>query len=167
MTGFLCATCGQQHDELPMCLGPDAPASWYLLPPDERAQRAELSDEVCVVDEAHFFVRGRIVVPVTDGPEAFVWLVWVSLSQANFKRTFELWNEPGRESEPPYFGWLNSDLPGFTPSTLSLKTHVHTQAVGLRPEIELEHTDHPLAVAQREGVTLAQVQAWVERALHG
>jgi hypothetical protein len=31
-----------------------------------------------------------------------------------------------------------------------LKTNVHTRARGLRPTVELEPTDHPLAVEQRE-----------------
>ena len=143
------------------------PALVDRLPAEAHGTRVKLGEELCVVDEAQFFIRGRIVVPIVDQPEPFVWLVWVSLSASNFDRTVELWEQPGRESEPPYFGWLSSDLPGFTPSTLSLKTHVHTQPVGQRPEIKLEPTDHPLAVAQRQGVSMAQVQAWVELALHG
>ena len=143
------------------------PALVDRLPAEAHGTRVKLGEELCVVDEAQFFIRGRIVVPIVDHPEPFVWLVWVSLSASNFDRTLELWEQPGRESEPPYFGWLSSDLPGFMPSTLSLKTHVHTQPVGQRPEIELEPTEHPLAVAQRQGVSLAQVHAWVELALHG
>lgn len=71
----------------------------------------------------------------------------------------------GRESESPYFGWLVNSILGY-PETASLKTHVHTQPVGLRPLIALEPTDHPLAVAQREGITMARVQEIVERVMH-
>ena len=163
---FLCRSCGERHTQI-LCLGPDAPALVDRLPAEERDARVKLSGELCVVDDEQCFIRGRIVVPIVDHPESFVWLVWVSLSACNFDRTVELWEQSGRESEPPYFGWLSSDLPGFSLSTLNLKTHVHTQPVGQRPEIELEPTDHPLAVAQRQGVNLAQVQAWVELALHG
>ena len=162
---FLCRSCGEHHTQI-LCLGPDAPALVDRLPAEARSTRVKLGEELCVVDEEHFFIRGRIVVPIVDHPDPFIWLVWVSLSASNFDRTLELWERPGRESESPYFGWLSSDLPGFSPGTLSLKTHVHTQPVGQRPEIELEPTDHPLAVAQRQGVSLAQVQAWVEHALH-
>jgi hypothetical protein len=48
-----------------------------------------------------------------------------------------------------------SDLP--SQGLLSLKTMVHTQPVGVRPSIELEPTDHPLAIEQREGITVARV----------
>ena len=166
MTGFACATCGQWHDELPMCFGPSAPDLWFGLPENERAERAELTSDQCVIDGKHFFVLGRIELPVIDGPGPFVWLAWVSLSEASFVRSCELWHTAGRESEPPYFGWLQNALP-YSPGTLSIKTHVHTRPVGERPEIELEPTDHPLAREQREGITLARVREIAERALHG
>lgn len=44
------------------------------------------------------------------------------------------------------------------PDTLLLKTHVHTREVGTRPYIELEATEHPLAVEQRNGITGARVR---------
>jgi len=32
-----------------------------------------------VIDEQHFFIRGCLEVPVSDGPGPFVWGVWCSL----------------------------------------------------------------------------------------
>jgi hypothetical protein len=78
----------------------------------------------------------------------------------------QLWETPGRETEPPYFGWLSTLLPGY-PDTVQLKTNVHTRAVGRRPFIELEATDHPLAVEQREGITWDRVVEISEIVLHG
>jgi hypothetical protein len=43
-------------------------------------------------------------------------------------------------------------IPGY-PETLNLKTMVHIQSVVLRPEVELEPTEHPLSVEQRHGIT--------------
>lgn len=166
MTGFFCKSCGAFHAELPMCFGPSAPALWFTIPEAERPVRGELTSDQCVIDEKYFFLLGRIVLPVLDGPEPFVWLAWVSLSEKNFLRATEVWNSPGREQEPPYFGWLQSELP-YSPSTLSLKTFVQTQPIGKRPLIELEPTDHPLAIEQRNGITMARVQQIVEAALHG
>ena len=70
----------------------------------------------------------------------FDWGVWVSLSRDSFTRALSLWTTAGREREQPYFGWLSTELPLYQPSTLSLKTRVHTQAVGQRPLVELEPT---------------------------
>jgi hypothetical protein len=77
-----------------------------------------------------------------------------------------LWTTPGREGEPPSFGWLSTELPLYQTSTLELKTHVHMQRVGQRPLVEVEPTDHPLDVEQRTGITLARVQEIAEALLH-
>jgi hypothetical protein len=166
-TGFDCATCGERHEGIPLCFGPQAPAPWFEIPPDERERRAELNSDMCVIDETHYFVLGRIELPIVGTSEHFCWLVWVSLSVDNFKRAYDLWETPGRESEPPYFGWLCTALPGYPDPTLHLKTNVHTRAVGVRPLIELEPTSHPLAVEQREGISMKRVERLVEIALHG
>ncbi|WP_018655369.1 DUF2199 domain-containing protein [Actinomadura flavalba] len=71
-----------------------------------------------------------------------------------------------REEEPPYFGWLSTELPCYDVSALSLKTHVHTRPVGVRPLVELEATGHPLAVEQREGITPERVRTFAEHLLH-
>jgi hypothetical protein len=165
-TSFMCRCCGQRHEGLPLSYGSEAPAFWS----DELAgdARSVLGEEQCVIHGEHFFVRARIVIPVADADAdtEFDWGVWVSLSEANFGRTTELWNTPGREQEPPYFGWLSTEIPIYQPGTVGLKTHVHTQPVGHRPRVELEPTDHPLAVEQRTGITLARVQQIAEALLH-
>jgi hypothetical protein len=148
-----------------MHYGSPAPALWFHITEADRPQRCELSSDQCVVDGEHFFIVGNVDIPVTDSDEMFSWDVWVSLSETNFLRASELWNAPGRESEPPYFGWFSTSLPGY-PETLHLKTMVHTREVGRRPYVELEPTDHPLAVEQRQGITLARVREIAELVLH-
>ena len=163
-TGYTCKTCNEFHPGLPTSYGAEAPAYWEAIPPEERQDRGELSSDQCVIDE-HFFILGRLEIPVVGEPEPFSWNVWVSLSETNFVRVQELWKTNGREQEPPYFGWLNTSLP-YYPETLGLKTHVHTRPVGERPFIELEHTDHPLAIEQRTGITMQRVQEIAECVLH-
>jgi len=139
---------------------------WFGLPEDERDERAELSSDQCIIDEKWIFILGRIEIPVTDADENFYWLAWASVSEANFLRMSELWEMPGRENEPPYFGWLNTSLPCYDESTIDMKTNLHTRPIGERPLIELEPTDHPLAVEQRNGINLARVQQIAEQCLH-
>lgn len=92
----------------------------------------------------------------------FTWGVWVSLSSGNFARAVDLWEQPGREDEPPYFGWLSTELFPYQPSTVQLKTNVHTRPVGEKPFVEIEPTDHPLAVEQRAGMTMDRVRQIAE-----
>jgi hypothetical protein len=165
MNSYICNTCGNKHDELPMCFDTSAPALWYSIPEEERSTRVELSSDQCVIDDQHFFVLGRILIPVKDGLGPFIWMAWVSLSETNFLRACELWETQGRESEPSYFGWLQSSLP-YEQTTLSLKTHIQTMPVGERPSIWLEETDHQLAKEQLHGISMARVQQIAEAALH-
>jgi hypothetical protein len=166
MPGFPCRRCGERHDKLPLHYGFHAPASWHGVPEPERVRRCLLSSDQCVIDDEFFFLVGNLELPVVGTDDLFSWDEWVSISPANFARACELWERPERVSEPPYFGWLNSSVPGY-PETLSLKTLVHTRPVGVRPRIELEPTGHPLAVEQREGITWGRVQEIAEIALHG
>jgi hypothetical protein len=163
---YRCARCNEVHDDPPMAFHSEAPSSWYAIPEDERSTRARLSDEQCEIDDKFFFVRGLIEIPVLGLDEPFAWGVWVSLSRANYERACELWAQEGRESEPPYFAWLNTQLAPHYPSTLNLKTNLHTRAVGLRPLIEIEPTDHPLAREQREGMTRSRLEELWQKLLH-
>jgi hypothetical protein len=162
--GFECSCCHQHHDELPLAYDTFAPAYWHdglTGQPD-----SILGDEQCVIDREHFFVKARLILPTLDTDDDFEWGVWISLSKASFARVTELWDKPERVQEPPYFGWLATELPTYEPTTLNLKTNLHTQPVGVRPIVELEPTDHPLAVEQRTGITRARVQAIAELLLH-
>jgi hypothetical protein len=165
MTGFECSTCGKWHDELPMSFGADAPYHYSVVAPEEREWRVHLGSDQCVIDGQHYFVRGCLEIPVLDAGESFIWGVWVSLSEANFERMSKLWERLGRENEPAYFSWLSTSVPCY-PDTLNLKAHVHNRPLGERPLVELEPTEHPLAVEQRDGITMARVKEIVECVMH-
>lgn len=164
-TGYRCSRCGEWHADLPLAYGADAPHLWYLISDEQRA-RSELTSDQCVIEERYFFIRGSIELNVLDGPGPLVWGVWVSLSERNFLRACELWHTPGREAEPPCFGWLSTQLPGYPP-VLQVKTMVHTRPVGERPWVEVELGGHPVADEQRNGITQARVREIAETVLHG
>jgi hypothetical protein len=162
--GYTCQTCGERHDDVLLAFAVEAPIHWSA---DVAATPGSvLEDEICIIDGEHHFVRALIDIPVTGTADVFTWNVWVSLSTDNFRRMVDNWERPGRESEPAYFGWLSNDLPGYSQSTVNLKTHLHTQPLGQRPCIELEPTDHPLAVEQRNGISVERVRELAELALH-
>jgi hypothetical protein len=148
-----------------MSYGADAPQFFYDVPEAERDRRCRLTEDLCVVDDTHFFIRGSLELPVVDGDGVFVWGMWTSLSKDNFQRITSRWDAPDRDRDPPCFGWLSTALP-YTPPTINLKTLVHSRERGLRPRVELEPTDHPLAVDQRTGVNRARIQDFAERLLH-
>jgi len=147
-----------------MALHVEAPAYWEVAGRWSRLKWA-LGDDQCEID-GHYFVRGRIVLPVRDAEDDFEWGIWVSLSEESYRRIGELWTTEGRESESPYFAWVQSQF-GPYPPTLGLASSLQTQPVGVRPLIELEPADHPLVREQREGIDMARVQELASWALHG
>ena len=146
------------------CFGPLEPDFLATIPKEKREKRVLLDSDLCVVDNRHFFIRGLLALPILGTAQSFDWLVWVSLSKKNFNRAADLWETPGREKEPPYFGWLNTRLPTY-PDTSELKVNVHTLAVSKRPTIELEQSDHPLSLEQREGITVERAKSLAKQVL--
>ena len=163
LDGFQCRTCGQWHSSVPLDYSYDAPHYWTreLDSDPDSFHNADL----CVIRNEHFFVRGVIEIPISGHEGAFCYGVWVSLSKGNFQRMVDLWEDPAIVNEPPYFGWLCNSIDLY-PETLNLKTNVKSRKVGLRPFIELEPTDHPLAVEQRNGITWIRVREIAEKTMH-
>lgn len=141
-----------------------APDVWD--PSFESDPNSMLSSDQCVIKGQHFFIRGLIEIPVIGSEDVFSWGVWVSLSKENFAGALGVWNTEGREAEKPYFGWLSTELALYSESTTNLKTNAHTRQVGKRPFIELEPTDHPLAVEQRSGITQGRIREIAIAVLH-
>lgn len=162
---FQCTACGDQHQPLPLSYSAKAPLTVMRIPWLERQQRVTINPDQCVIDEHLFFLRGRIVVPVCEIAEPFIWGVWAQVSMKDFFRTNQLWNTAGREREPAFYGRLDSDLPLFD-STVDLEVKVHTQVVGRRPHFEVASGQHPLGREQRAGITLQRAKEIAAMLLH-
>ena len=155
MFRFRCATCGEWHEGMPT-FSSEAPLYFYAIPEVERDRRCVLGTDTCIIDQEHFFVRGCLEIPVHGEFEPFVWGVWVSLSKGHFDQFVASLDVDHRSHIGPFFGWLSAEFP-FYPSTENLKTRAHLRDHGVRPFIELEPTDHPLASEQRNGISVDRV----------
>jgi hypothetical protein len=148
---YKCPCCGQIYDELPLCFGNDKPDYYYSVPVNEREKRIELKESICVVDEAHFFHRGRLVIPIIDYSEDLEFNVWTSISQNNFEIRMDLWHDENRVKQAPYFGWLQTVVSTYG-DTLNLKTIAIEREVGVIPHIKLIEENHPLTIDQENGI---------------
>ena len=103
-TEFLCASCGEPHG-LPFA---HRDRRAVLLGARGRGRGARrVGEEQCRIDD-DLFVRGRLCIPVLDADEIFEWGVELE----SFDRMSDLGETPGREAEPPFFGWLSTESPG-------------------------------------------------------
>lgn len=163
---WTCGRCGEIHSGLPD-VAFDTPLIWDELTDDERAA-SDLQPDTCEIHRADgdfFYVRGILEIPVRDFDQTLGYGVWSSLSEPNFRRFEELYDDPSRIAEPRYSSWFGNRVPGF-PDTFSLPAWVEVRSLTLRPSIVLQQSEHPLAAAQRDGIELAQAIALVEPYLH-
>jgi hypothetical protein len=164
---FKCVDCGAEHDIESTSFGASAPLQWGLLSDAERA-RSLLGPEQCEIecDEGKsYYIRACLDIPITGNDRSFTWGVWCSLSEKSYREVSEHWDDAERTSLGPYFGWLCTSIPGYADSAY-LKTRVHQRGLGVRPAVELEPTDHPLAVDQRLGIPMERLMAIVTKLLH-
>ena len=156
---YQCSHCGEVHYDLPH-LSFALPDPIDEIPQEERAERTFITSDLCVLDDEHFFIRGVIEIPIQGQDAPFGFGVWVSQREDHFMEYQEGFSDT-EHNFGPWFGWLSNDITLFGATTLLLKTMAHFQGHGLRPRIVLELTEHPLAIMQREGITLDQAWAMV------
>lgn len=151
---YTCKTCGEIHEDLPD-IGVDKPDYWWGVPEEERDERIELTEDTCIIDDEDFFIRGVIEIPILNENRRFGFGVWVSQKKENFYKYIE---NSDSERIGPFFGWLSTNISFYQPETLLLKTMARFRGNGLRPTIEVEPTEHPLALDQHNGISLGK--AW-------
>ncbi len=158
---WICPCCGESHGGL-FDLAVPRPDIWQ----DDFDQSSEsegrypmnkLTDDLCVVDGEHFFIRGVLQLPIINAPEyPFGFGVWSSLSKENFDLYFDSFDDKQQDHLGPWFGWFSNQLQGY-PDTRNMKCRVRPQNDGQRPLIELEPTDHPLSAEQQNGISLDRI----------
>jgi hypothetical protein len=154
---WTCRCCEQQFNTLPTSYGAIAPLNWFALPKDQRAARAKLDSDICIIDNREWYVRGCLEVPIVGSSEPFVWGIWVSVSEESLRYILDKWQAEIGPEEPPRFGWLCSWIPGY-PEPRDIKCHVFLRSGDLYPRIVLEPTDYPLAIEQRHGITVERIE---------
>lgn len=151
-----CSTCGERHEGLfdLACSHPEQWSGSEEKRPNAEALQSQhfLSEDFCVLEGEDFFVRCVLDIPlIGSGGRSFGYGVWSTLSRKNFLLYQETFDSGEQGDLGPWFGWFSNRLKGY-PDTLNLKCQVHPRAGRQRPWIELEETDHPLALEQRNGI---------------
>ncbi len=151
---YTCSCCGKVHDGLPD-LSFERPGYAAEVPEEEMEVRVKINEDLCVVDNEYYFIRGVLRIPVLDHEQDLGFGVWVSQKKENFETYLKNYDTP---DIGPFFGWLSNEFRFGGQPTINLKTMAHFQGNGQRPLIELEQSEHALSVAQKNGISLDQ--AW-------
>jgi hypothetical protein len=152
---WICPGCGSKHRGL-FDLACDKPDVWQgaAARPNSEIVGADdiLTEDFCVLGGEHFFVRCVLQLPILGRPETFFGFgTWATLSKKNFDRNLATFDSGRQGRLGPWFGWFSNRLMGY-PDTLNLKCQVHPRDGRQRPYIELDPTEHPLAIEQQQGI---------------
>jgi hypothetical protein len=136
----------------------DRPAAWTGGEPvsgdDDFDPNNFLSDDFCIIDDTHFFIRGVVELPILGGGgKSLGYAIWVELSRASFAAYFKALDAPDPSSVGNLTGNFANQLAGFA-GTLGQTCTVRLRGGGFRPLVMLNSDEHPLARQQRSGITL-------------
>ncbi len=166
-----CAVCGEEGDLLAMEPNYARPDAYLKLPADQREQLTSFSNDDGRIrnandSERRHFLRALLTVPIRGTRQDCAWGVWVEVSEADWERAYELWDDPKQGKVPPFPGRLANALRCYQ-GTLGLPGRVRLTAPKESPLFELDaDVDHPLAREQREGVDTQRVVEWVSAHHH-
>lgn len=164
---WICATCGKSHEDIPLSFAADFPDNYAYMPEDERKHRAIANADQCVIDGKEFYVRGCLEIALHDSKEIFLWGLWASVSRECFSEMIDCREERGREKHHgPFNGWLGNSLKVYSPETFNLRLSIKLSPVGERPLFIVEAPEHPLGIAQRNGMSNEQVQDLLSALMH-
>lgn len=155
-----CASCGDAHQGM-FDLAAWSPAFWQGPENHEpnsalRTDGDFLSEDFCVIGGENFFVRGVLLIPVDGLDEPFGFGVWSTLSRKNFDIYVDGFDDSEYSDWGPWTSWFSSALPDFG-ETLSQQAWIEPRPDRQRPLVWLHDDDHPLSIAQRDGISPERV----------
>jgi len=162
MPGFQCGVCGKHHPHLPRDIAFRRPDPYFDVPEPERERRVQISDDLCIVDDTAYFIRGVLYLPVTDDHGQFGWGAWAQVSDVDFERYLKAWDTNSDDSVPPFPGRLASALDPY-PGSSRLAVTISLRSGNQRPVFTVVSEDHPLGIDQRHGISEEKAHSFVAR----
>lgn len=154
---WTCGSCDAEHG-WPFDLGARKPDPWPHGDVDEpngalRLDGDFLSEDFCVMDGRHFMIRGVLPIPVVGLEDNFGFGCWSTLSRANFEKYVDAFDRGDAGADEPWSGWLMNQLADFIEDTQPIGLWVQPRAERQRPLLWVQDDDHPLAIAQEQGIS--------------
>ena len=133
-----CGLCGRAVPGLGHDLAFQLPDRIFALSSGERATRvwqsAPTNPDFAVLDEAAFFVRGILPVPL-PGDDEFRYGTWLEVTQPEFMRVLEAWGDDAAYEQLRFRARLANALPPYGEQALGTAVEVATGDASSRPRV--------------------------------
>jgi len=148
----ICSTCGKTHtvDDLELVFHRPEPID--QIPEIDRPEKVKQSDDLASIGYDRFFVRCVLPLPVEGRANPYSLGVWAEVTEQDFFKIIDLWNEPEQAQEPAFDATLQNRIPHLQ-ETCGL--HVLLQLTGpkTRPRLTVPPSEHELHAQQCRGIT--------------
>ena len=139
-----------------MDLAYQRPADVFKIPADERPKRIRINDDLCIIDDSEFYIRGVLALPVRELDTPFRWGIWAQVDKEAFDYYQAHWNVPSTDDLTSFPGVLSGGIAVY-PDSDQLMVAIHMQPNNQRPVFVVLDHNHALAKAQQLGITLHDV----------
>jgi hypothetical protein len=159
---WICGSCSERHLGM-FDLACDSPGPWtgnadYEPNSELDRERDFLSEDFCVLGGEHFLIRCVLEIPVHGLEDKFGFGCWGSLKRDNFETYVEHFDAGTCPEGGPWWSWLCNRL-GPLSDDQPIGCWMFPQLGRQRPVLDVDDEDHPLALAQRDGISAEQVLA--------
>lgn len=149
---YKCSSCNELHEGLPdVAFG--SPDAYDMLSEEERAERALINEDFCIIDGTRYFLRCIAEAPIEGYSEQFGWGVWCEVPWAGFKKVWEAYSFQDAVQELVFSGTIANALKHY-PDTLGLPCQVELRSDDMRPHVRTLESGHQFAQHQAKGLTL-------------
>lgn len=155
-----CSSCEEKHTGL-FDLATFAPDFWngeevYSPNSELRLTGNFLSEDFCVIDSESFFVRSVLILPIKKPAYKFGFGVWSTLSKENFEKYIDGFDNGDFDDGTSWTGWFSTQIKGIE-NTIRQECWVSPQKGRQRPLIQFMDQQHPVSIAQKEGLEAGQL----------
>ncbi len=153
---YRCPSCTQLHHGFP-ALAYNLPDAIFQLSAEDKARRAVISSDLCILDDARYFIRCVLAVAVIGYEEEFEYGPWVEINTEDFTRYsvwFNLGVSPGWQSIE---GQIANAFAASSSTTLGLGCRVVLpDDEDSRPFVQVSDISHPLFDEQTHGMSITR-----------
>lgn len=150
---IICPCCGKlvPADNIEISfLRPDDIAAMNV---DEREARCRYNDDLYVLDEARYFVRCTIPLPILESSRHYSIGAWAEIDKSSFEKIYGRWEDEDQANEPPMQGKLANQVP-LTVGSEGCLVHVQLTGPTTRPEMVILDKACSLYAEQTSGITI-------------
>lgn len=106
-----CSCCGKMIPISDLELSFERPDEIANLSSEEKDERCERSGDFYILDDERYFIRCVIPLPVHECENYYAIGAWAEVSQSNYQKIWQLWDDENQCNEDPFSGVLANNIP--------------------------------------------------------